>query len=48
MSRIWGIADFGSTHHFYANLKKFSFEQEEVAFIGHIISGKGVATDPES
>jgi hypothetical protein len=29
------------------NLEKSSFLQEEVQFLGHILSSNGVATDPE-
>lgn len=34
-------------HQFYANDKKCSFGQAEIAYLGHVISGKGVAADPE-
>jgi hypothetical protein len=30
----------------YAKFKKCEFWLEEVAFLGHVISGKGIAVDP--
>ena len=34
-------------HQFYANEKKCAFEQSSVSYLGHVISSKGVAADPE-
>jgi hypothetical protein len=34
-------------HKFYAKLSKCSFAQSTLEYLGHIISDKGVATDPE-
>ena len=34
-------------HQFYANEKKCAFGQLEIAYLGHVISGWGVAADPE-
>ena len=31
----------------YAKLKKCEFDQPKVEFLGHVISGKGIATDPK-
>ena len=34
-------------HQFYTNEKKCAFRQSEIAYLGHVISGKGVTADPE-
>lgn len=31
----------------FVNGEKCAFEQEEVKYLGHVISNKGVAVDPE-
>jgi hypothetical protein len=33
-------------HQLYAKFSKFEFWVEEVAFLGHVLSAKGVAVDP--
>lgn len=34
-------------HQFYANEKKCAFGQRKISYLGHVISKKGVAADPE-
>jgi hypothetical protein len=35
-----------SEHNLKAKLSKCQFEQDKIEYLGHVISGKGVATDP--
>jgi len=41
------VLDIMKKHQFYANVKKCSFGNNEISYLGHIISGNGVAADPE-
>ncbi|CAA7049796.1 unnamed protein product [Microthlaspi erraticum] len=41
------VLDLMRQHKFYANLKKCSFGESEVSYLGHRISAEGVAADPE-
>lgn len=34
-------------HQFYANIKKRSFGDEKITYLGHLISKRGVSADPE-
>ena len=34
-------------HHLYAKLRKCSFYQKKIHYLGHIISNDGIAMDPE-
>jgi hypothetical protein len=34
-------------HHLYAKLNKFSFYQNKIHYLGHIISEEGIVMDPE-
>jgi len=35
-------------HLFYSKLSKFSFYQEKILYLGHIISEQGITMDPEN
>ncbi|KAL9293385.1 putative nucleotidyltransferase, Ribonuclease H [Arabidopsis thaliana] len=41
------VLDIMKKHQFYANVKKCSFGNSKISYLGHIISGNGVGADPE-
>jgi hypothetical protein len=43
---IWIVLSILRTHQLKAEMNKCSFGQPQVEYLGHIISSKGVATDP--
>jgi hypothetical protein len=46
MRLLMEVFDIIRTNHFFIKLSKCSFAQQEVEYLGHIISGRGVATEP--
>jgi hypothetical protein len=41
------VLQFLREHHLYAKLSKFSFYQNRIHYLGHIIYEDGIAVDPE-
>lgn len=41
------VLELMKQHKFYANAKKCSFGKEEISYLGHVISARGVAADPD-
>jgi hypothetical protein len=41
------VFDIPKENHLFAKLQKCTFAQPHVEYLGHIISGSGVATDPK-
>jgi hypothetical protein len=46
ISHLRAVLSLLRDHQFYLKLSKCSFAQEELKYLGHIISAQGVATDP--
>jgi hypothetical protein len=46
-SHLQQVLQLLRTHHFFARLAKCAFAQEELEYLGHIISRAGIATDPK-
>lgn len=42
-----GVLERLREHKFYAKLRKCSFWQRSIGFLGHIVSDQGVSVDPE-
>ena len=47
LEHITAVLQLLQQHHFHVKLSKCSFAKQELCYLGHIISSKGVATDPE-
>ncbi len=43
----WWVLEQLQKHLFYANLKKCQFHQEEVRFLGYIVSHQGIQIEEE-
>lgn len=47
LSHLTKVFSILQQHHLYLKLSKCSFAQQSLEYLGHIISGQGVATDPK-
>lgn len=46
LSHIQEVLTILQDHHFHVKLSKCSFAKHQLSYLGHIVSGQGVATDP--
>lgn len=47
MQHVAAVFTILQEHQFKVNLSKCSFAKQDLPYLGHIISGNGVATDPK-